>query len=94
MKKKDNYFHRFWHDDDWLKQLPEDDLFDFNEVDQLEIFNGTHPAVMQEIIAQKNWDFIYDPGKSNMRVKDRFVHWLNKLTGKRWFEYQNYRLKG
>lgn len=92
MKKKDNYFQRFWHDDDWLKSLPKEDLFDFNQVDRLSKYTSSHPAVMAETIAKKNWEFVYDPSQSTMRMKDSIIHKLNEITGRRWFEFQNYKL--
>lgn len=91
MKKKDNYFQRFWHDDAWLQSLPAEDLFDFNQVDRLSKYTGSHPSVMAKTIAEKNWEFVYDPSKSTMRTKDKLIHRLNKLTGRRWFEFQNYK---
>ncbi len=92
MKKKANYFHRFWHNDEWLKKNTDTMEFDFNEVDILEDFKGKHPEVMKEVIKAKDWDFIYDPSKSNMVFKNRVLHFVEKKTGKRFFEYQNYRL--
>ena len=92
MKKKTNYFHRFWHNDDWLKKNTDSREFDFNDVDLLEVYEGKHPAVMQEVIKAKDWEFVYDPTKSNMALKDRFLHYIETKTGKRLFEYQNYKL--
>ena len=91
MKKKSNYFHRFWHNDTWLKEHTAEVDFDFNEVDRLEVFNGSHPIVMQEFIKQKDWDFEYDPTKSNMRVKDKFLNAFERRFGFRPFGYKNYR---
>jgi glycosyltransferase involved in cell wall biosynthesis len=92
MKKKDNYFHRFWHDDEWLKNIPQEDLFDFNKVDKLTPFTGTHPVYMADTIAAQNWQFTYDPTQSNMTCKDKLMFTLNKITGKRLFEFENYKL--
>ena len=33
-------FHRFWHDDKWLKEKTDGNKFDFNDVDALELFTG------------------------------------------------------
>lgn len=92
MKQKDTYFHRFWHDDQWIASLPQEELFDFNQVDRLATFEGTHPATMHDTIAAQNWQFHYDPSRSNMRLKDKIIHKLNDWTGRRWFEYKNYTL--
>ena len=92
MKKKSNYFHRFWHNDQWLKEKTNEQLFDFNEVDKLETFSGEHPIYMKEIIAEKDWDFHYDPSKSNMKMKDKMLNGFEKLFGYRLFEYRNYKI--
>lgn len=92
MKKKAEYFNRFWHDDEWVKNHSTEKAFDFNEVDRLDFFDKSHPKYMAATIAAKDWDFIYDPSKSNMSFKDRIMFRLNKLTGKRLFEFENYKL--
>lgn len=92
MKQKSNYFHRFWHGDQWLKENTRTEDFNFNEVDRLELFTGSHPAVMKEQIAAKNWDFVYDPKQSTMSLKDRFLEMVKKKTGKDFFSYRNYEL--
>jgi len=92
MAKKSNYFHRFWHGDQWLKENTTEKLFDFNEVDKLEIFQGRHPQCMNDFIAQKDWDFVYDKSKSDMNFKDKILNSLEKTFNHRFFEYQNYKL--
>lgn len=93
MKKKDDYFQRFWHDDQWVEKHVQAKDFNFNEVDHLAPFTLGHPKYMKAIIAAQDWSFTYDPSQSNMSLKDKFVHWLNRLTGRRWFEYKNYKIK-
>lgn len=92
MKSKANYFHRFWHSDEWLKKNTDAQGFDFNNVDKLEKFTGEHPVYMKEVIEKKDWEFEYDPSKSNMKFKDRILNRIEKATGKRLFEYRNYKL--
>ncbi len=92
MKKKAEYFSRFWHDDAWVARNAKEQSFDFNEVDHLEFFDKAHPVYMKEIIAAKDWDFEYDPARSNMSFKDRIMFQLNRWTGKRLFEFENYKL--
>ncbi len=92
MKKKLNHFHRFWHDDKWLKEKTDEKLFDFNEVDRLEEFTGEHPVYMKELIAAKDWAFMYNPSKSNMKLKEKILNGFENLTGYRLFEYKNYRV--
>lgn len=94
MNKKSNYFHRFWHTNEWLKKhTKEESEFDFNEVDKLELFTGTHPKQMDEIIRQQDWKFEYDPSKSNMKFKNKILYQMEKLFNYRFFEYRNYKLE-
>ncbi|MCK5847438.1 MAG: glycosyltransferase family 2 protein [Bacteroidales bacterium] len=90
MSNKSNYFNRFWHNNDWLKENKVQEDFDFNAVDKLEVFEAKHPGYMKETIAQKNWDFVYDPSKSNMSLKDKFHNKWEKIFGNRLFAYKNY----
>jgi glycosyltransferase involved in cell wall biosynthesis len=93
MREKDNYFHRFWHTNEWLKDHITEADFDFNRVDRLELYDGQHPVYMSETIRTKDWEFKYDPLQSNIKIKDRILLWFEKKTGIRLFEYRNYRLK-
>jgi len=93
MTQKTNYFHRFWHSDKWLQENTTARDFDFNDVDVLEPFTASHPKCMTEVIAKKDWDFTYDPSRSRMSLKYRFLYKLEKWTGYRFFEYRNYTLK-
>ncbi len=90
LQKKVNDFHRWWHSDQWIQKHRLKKPFDFNQVDKLSLFQGTHPKYMQPYIAAKDWEFHYDPSKSTMKWKDRLLHWIEEKTGKRLFEYKNY----
>jgi glycosyltransferase involved in cell wall biosynthesis len=91
MTRKANYFHRFWHDDTWLKKNTGKTIFDYNQVDKLELFEGSHPQYMKEIMKKKDWEFTYDPAQTNMKIKDQILYKFEKLTGIRPFEYRNYK---
>jgi hypothetical protein len=58
----------------------------------LKKFEGTHPAVIKERIANTNWEFEYDPSKTKISIKDRFILWFESLTGYRLWEYKNYKI--
>ena len=92
MNKKSNYFHRFWHSNDWLKNNTKEMDFDYNEVDRLELYQGSHPRYMEDVLNQQDWDFTYDPSKSNMTLKDRLLFNFERLFKYRLFEYRNYKL--
>ena len=90
MAKKSSFFDRFWHADENLKEQKKE--FDYNAVDKLDIFKGTHPKWIREFIRNKDWDFNYDPSRSNMSLKYRILYLLEKITGIRPFSYKNYKL--
>lgn len=90
MNKKSNYFHRFWHSNEWLEKNTKELDFDFNEVDKLELFKASHPKYMKETISNQDWDFKYDPSKSNMSFKNKILYKFEKLFNYRLFEYKNY----
>jgi len=48
---------------------------------------------MKEAIESQDWEFKYDPSKSNMRLKDKILYPIEKYFGYRLFEYKNYKLK-
>ena len=92
MKKQKNFFFRFYHNDSWLSNNTNESAFDYNEVDKLTDFEGSHPLYVQEYIKNKDWDFLYDPEKSNMSVKDKILSKIEELTKYRLFEYKNYKI--
>jgi hypothetical protein len=78
-------------DDEGIKKLKEEVLtFDFNNFGKLTLFNGSHPSVMGQRILQKNWQLNFDTRKNIYSLKDRFLNFIEWLTGKRLFEFQNY----
>lgn len=92
MQVKKNFARRFWHKDN--NPYSQGEAFDYNQVDYLAPFNGEHPQWMQEIIAQQDWEFVYDPSKSTLTFKDRCLLLLEKICRRPLFRYTNYILKG
>lgn len=93
MKKKGDYFHRFWHDDNWLdKNLAPEELDAIPTIDYLKRFEGTHPGVMQDRVGACDWEFFYRPEKIKPSLRDRFLFWVEQKTGWRIGEYRNYEI--
>ncbi|QNH61394.1 glycosyltransferase family 2 protein [Hymenobacter sediminicola] len=95
MIAKMRHLDQFWNGD----QRPEDHplaaraAFSFDDYDSLERFTGTHPAVMQDRVARQNWQVDIDVRKKRFdKPKYRFLYWVEKLTGRRFFEFRNFRL--
>jgi hypothetical protein len=66
--------------------------FDYSGIDALEKFTGSHPAVMQERVKNMNWKFEYDISFNKIKLKDRLKDLLEKITGKRPFDHNNYKV--
>lgn len=66
--------------------------YPFTLVNALQEYKGTHPAVMEDRIRNVNFSFRYEGRKNRMPLKDRFKNLLEKMTGRRWFDYQNYKV--
>lgn len=89
---KQENFHKLWHDDNWVKEhVAEANQYDYTIIDSLQKFTGTHPAVMKQRLERMNWEFNWDTSKKKFRLKEGLLYWFEKLTGKRLFEYRNYR---
>ena len=84
---------KFWHSDEFInKSFDASKPFVYENKQVLKPFEGTHPPIMQERIAQANWVFIYDPNAVKRKLKNRILDAYEELTGKRLFEYKNYKL--
>jgi hypothetical protein len=94
MFEKQKNVSQFWHasEEDWSR-LQKEDFFDFkNHYDSLERFTGTHPVVMQERIKRQNWHIALDTATKYFSFKDRILYQIEKRTGKRLFDFQNYKI--
>ncbi|OIR05083.1 hypothetical protein GALL_128990 [mine drainage metagenome] len=88
-------FSKRWHEnDDWVEAYLEKnkDGYDFGRIDYLHLFKATHPAIMQQRIAEKDWNYVYDPANNDMKPKEKFMKFLQDVTGKQFFIYKNYKL--
>lgn len=92
MQRKQQNFHKMWHDDAWLeKYVAKAEEFDYSGIDQLERYTGAHPQLMQERIRQKNWKFDYDIAFNRSSFKERAKKFLRTYL-RLDFSYRNYRL--
>ena len=92
-QRKQETFHKLWHDDNWVEQnVVKANEYDYGVIDSLKKFEGTHPAVMQARIARKNWAFEFDTSKSKMKLKYRIRRLIEQVFGVSVGEYRNYRL--
>lgn len=67
------------------------DKFDYSGIDRLEIYNMSHPDVMNDRIKRKNWNFTRDISFNRISFKDRIKGFSKKHLGIE-LGYKNYRL--
>ena len=67
-------------------------LHDYHNIFRVRRFQGTHPAVMKNWIANGNYDF--DPAKIHYKLslKERVVYFIEDLLKYRFGEWKNYKL--
>ncbi len=93
MQGKQRSFNHFYFDDEWIeKYVGNADKFDYEGIDALKLFEGTHPLVMQPRIKAMNWKFDHDISKNNPKFKDRVKRLVERLTGWRIGEFRNYKI--
>ena len=92
MLEKQRNFVKLWSDETQLSSLAVQELFDFSNYDSLQKFTGTHPAVMFPRVAAQNWQVKLDVSKKKFSLKDKLLYWVEQKTGKRLFDYQNYKI--
>jgi hypothetical protein len=92
MLEKQRNFVKLWSDETQLSSLAVQELFDFSNFDSLQKFMGTHPAVMFPRVAAQNWQVKLDVSKKKFSLKDKLLYWVEQKTGKRLFDYQNYKI--
>ena len=92
-RAKAGYFERFWHGDEHIKAKQEAaNSFDYaKNIDSLALFDGTHPAVMQARIARETSTFTFDITQDYSSAKNKFLTFIEKMTGWRIGEYRNYK---
>jgi len=94
MKQKLKETAKYWiENDEQLEQfIHSEEMFNFNEYDSLQRFQGEHPAVMHDRIKRQGWNVKLDLTKKNFSFKNRLLYRFEKLTGIRLFAFKNYKL--
>ncbi len=92
MQRKQERFHKLWHDDAWLeKNIKVAEAFDYEDhIHELARFNGTHPQWIAERLSERNWNFDVDISRRKRTLKNRLkniLKWVGIDTN-----YANYTL--
>ena len=90
---KQKSFHKMWHNDAWIKKnITDANEYDYNKIDVLQKFTGTHPSVITDRVKRKNWVFEYAPSVHKLSFWANALLQFEKYTGWRIGEYRNYRI--
>ena len=94
MQRKQENFHKLWHDDHWIEDnVAVADKFDYSsDLKELKRFNDSHPEVMKERIVAKNWEFSYDTSFGRRPLKYKLKALLNNYFGID-LDYKNYKIE-
>jgi len=61
-----------------------------DNVDRVEKFTGTHPAIMMERVNAQDWEYTFNPKKAVWKTKDRIMQPIEDWLGFKIGEYKNY----
>jgi hypothetical protein len=93
MQQKRAAFVRLYREDNPIDTAAlQGDRYDYEKhVRELSLFEGEHPAIMEERIARINWIFDYDITFKKRSLKDTAKHILNRFFGID-LNYRNYKI--
>lgn len=80
MQKKQKNFNKLWHNDKWVEDnIISAEEFDYlGHINELKLFNESHPKVMKKRIKAKNWKFDYDITLNRKSFKNKLKSILKK----------------
>jgi hypothetical protein len=93
MQKKQESFHKYWHDDVWVDQkVLKVTKYDYLSGKMaLKPFTGDHPAIMRKRIEKMNWYFECNSSMQRTSTKERIKDLLRKFLGLN-LDYTNYKI--
>ena len=92
MNEKLKFFESFWHDDNFIENKYHIEDFDFYNIERLKQFDGTHPSLMNDIIARNDWDFDIKKIHKSLKIKDKVLYWIEDRINHRIGESRNYKI--
>jgi hypothetical protein len=93
MQRKQENFHKYWHDDSWVDQnvIKASEFSYEKHLNYVVPFDGTHPEMMKERINTRNWKYDVDITINKKSVKDKFKSFMRKYFRLE-IGYKNYKL--
>ena len=91
-KAKEKTFNKLWHDDAWMDtHVADTPAYDYQNIESVAPFTGTHPHVMAGRVAAMPSPFKLARPKP-MKLKERFKRFCRRYFGYIPGEYRNYRV--
>lgn len=87
--KANNFVYYYGHAEKKLEEAPKDE-FNYNTVDRVTKFKGTHPKVMAQAIASYDFVFNHDKSQAVWKKKDKYLQPIEDFLKIRFGEYKNY----
>ncbi len=89
---KQKNFNKLWHNDTQVNKIVnfEKNTYDYDKIDSIVKFEGTHPKVMKYRIENQDWNFNTKNYKRKLSFKESFSRIIEQKTGYRFGEYKNY----
>ncbi len=100
MRLKSRALDRLHHDQEWVdrKYAGPEKPWDYGPLEKIPLYTGTHPAVMEKRISEKDWnagnfsDPDYPPDHEHLRFFPRLHSALERLIGRKIGGYSNWTL--
>ena len=93
IKAKTRNFNTLYFKGEKLKSKSDTiDSFNYEEVEAVKKFDGTHPKVIGDLVNRLNWHVQLDEKKIKFSFKEKFLNLFEKISGYRLFEYKNYKI--
>ena len=91
-RKKAEQMGAFYKSEEEVKRALDQRKYDWDSVDRVIEFTGTHPLVMIPKVKAQNWEYVFNPAKAVWEKKDRIMQPIEDLIGFKIGEYKNYKL--
>jgi len=93
MKEKMKDFSLLYHSKEVLqKEIERINSFNYEDVDAVKQFTGSHPDIMKNRIDEMEWSVKIDEKRFKMNFKDRILFIIEGIFGYRFFEYKNFKI--
>ena len=91
-RKKAELFGSYYNTEEEVQKALDERKYDWDSVDRVVEFKGSHPSVMMPKVNGQYWDYVFNPKKAVWKKKDMIMQPIEDLIGFKIGEYRNYKL--